>query len=231
MDFLRSCHERFQQGDCDVVYGYQVQRRGNWLTRVTGDAFWRLFNFLCHTQLHHNQVMARLMSRRFVASVLRHREQDPFILGLWANTGYVQIPLPIVKTFSGVSLYTSYRRITLALNSIIAFSGRPLLPSAAIGILICFLASLWVTFLIVRWLLWGNEIEGWTSVIVSVWFLGGANLFFIGLVGLYVSRIFGEVKQRPNVIVRATYGDMNQASQIEEPATPADRKLYGSAQR
>lgn len=228
MDFLGTCRERFLHADCDVVYGYQLQRRGNWLTRVTGDAFWRLFNFLCNTKLHHNQVMARLMSRRFVASLLQHREQDPFVLGLWSATGYVQVALPIAKSFTGVSSYTPYRRVALALNSIIAFSGRPLLLSAAIGIVICFFASLWVIFLISRWLVWGNEIEGWTSVIVSVWFLGGANLFFIGLVGLYVSRIFGEVKRRPNVIVRATYGDLKQVSYIESAGTTADQILAES---
>jgi putative glycosyltransferase len=163
------------------------------------------------------------MSKRYVASLLRHREQDPYIVGLWATTGYTQIPLPIVKSFTGVSSYTTYRRVTLALNSIVAFSGRPLLLSAAIGILICFLASIWIIFLVGRWLLWGSEIEGWTSVIVSVWFLGGANLFFIGLIGLYVSRIFGEVKHRPNVIVRATYGNLNEVALVEGPATAADQ--------
>lgn len=219
MDFLRSCHERFLHGDCDVVFGYQEQRRGDWLARLTGEAFWKLFNFLCRTKLHHNQVTARLMSRRYVASLLRHREQDPYIVGLWATTGYVQIALPITKSFSGVSSYNTNKRVMLALNSIIAFSGRPLLLSAAVGLLICFLASLSVIFLIGQWLLWGNEIEGWTSVMVSVWFLGGANLFFIGLVGLYISRIFSEVKQRPNTIVRASYGNLNRAPWAEEAAT------------
>ena len=223
MDFLVACRKRFLQGDCDVVYGYQVKRRGNWLTKVTGDAFWRLFNFLCNTKLHHNQVTARLMSRRYVTSLLRHREQDPYIVGLWATTGYTQIPLPIVKSFTGVSSYTTYRRVMLALNSIVAFSGRPLLLSAALGIFICILASAWIIFLVGRWLLWGSEIEGWTSVIVSVWFLGGANLFFIGLIGLYVSRIFGEVKHRPNVIVRATYGNLKDGSFIEAPRTTTDQ--------
>jgi putative glycosyltransferase len=225
MDFLRTCYERFLQGNCDVVYGYQLQRRGNWLTKVTGNTFWWLFNFLCNTKLHNNQVTARLMSRRYVASLLRHREQDPYIVGLWATTGYTQIAVPIVKSSTGVSTYTTYRRVALALNSIVAFSGRPLLLSAAIGIIICCLASLWIIYLIGRWLLWGNEIEGWTSVIVSVWFLGGANLFFMGLVGLYVSRIFGEVKQRPNVIVRATYGNLKDVSFTESAATSTDESF------
>jgi len=227
MDFLRVCHERFLRGDCDVVFGYQKQRRGNWLTRAPGNAFSSLFNLLCNMEVQPNQVAARLMSRRYVASLLTHRESDPYMIGLWAITGYVQIALPIVKSSTGISSYTAYKRVALALNSIVSFSGRPLLLSAAIGILICFLAGIWVTFLIGRWLLWGNEVEGWTSVIVSVWLLGGTNLFFIGLVGLYVSRIFGQVKQRPNVIVRATYGDLKQVSPNEGSGTTTDQKLCG----
>ncbi len=225
MDFLRECLDRFRRGDCDVVYGYQERRRGNRLMQATGDAFFRLFNFLCKTKLQANQVTARLMSRRYVASLLRHREQDPYIVGLWATTGYTQVALPILKSASGVTTYTTYKRIALALNSIVAFSARPLLLSAAVGIVICFLASLYVFYLVGRWLIWGNEIEGWTSVIASVWFLGGVNLFFTGLVGLYISRVFDEVKQRPNVIVRAAYGNFKAAQSVAEAAPETNRTV------
>lgn len=205
MDFLRICHERFQQGDCDVVYGYQVQRRGNWFTRVSGELFWKLFNILCNIDVPKNVVIARLMSKRYVASLLQHRENDPFIAGLWVATGYKQVGLPIVKSFTGVSSYSNFRRFSLAVNSIVSFSGRPLLLCAGVGIFICLAASVYIAYLLGRWLIMGNPIEGWTSLIISVWLLGGTNLFFIGLVGLYISRIYTEVKRRPNVIIRAVY--------------------------
>jgi putative glycosyltransferase len=218
MDFLRECYERFEQGDCDVVYGYQNQRRGNWLTRMTGEAFWKVFNFLCQTKLPRNLVTARLMSKRYVASLLEHPEYDPYIVGLWVSTGYNQIGLPIVKQFTGFSSYSNFRRVSLAVNSIVSFSSRPLLLSAGLGIFICLIASLCVVYLICRWLILGNEIEGWTSLTVSVWFMGGANLFFIGLVGLYVSKIFTEVKRRPNVIIKAVYGNLRRV-QTDQKAT------------
>jgi putative glycosyltransferase len=208
MEFLRTCYERFKQGDCDVVYGYQEQRRGDWLTRATGEVFWKLFNFLCNTKLPRNLVTARLMSKRYVTSLLEHREHDPYIAGLWVSTGYNQIGLPIVKRFTGYSTYSTFRRVALAVNSIVSFSSRPLLLSAGLGIFICLMASLYVIYLICQWLILGNPIEGWTSLIISVWFMGGVNLFFIGLAGLYISKIFTEVKQRPNVIIRAVYGDL-----------------------
>jgi len=223
MDFLRTCYERFQQGDCDVVYGYQVKRRGTWLTRVTGEVFWKAFNFLCSTKLPRNPVTARLMSKRYVASLLEHHEHDPYIMGLWSSTGYTQIGLPIEKQYSGYSTYSMLRRTSLALNSIVSFSNRPLLLSAGIGLVICLLASLYVIFLTGQWLILGNPIEGWTSLIVSVWFLGGINLFFIGLVGLYVSKIFTEVKGRPNVIVRQVYGELPLPRENEQANTIRNR--------
>ena len=227
MDFLKTCHERFRQDDCDVVYGYQVERRGKWLTRVTGELFWKVFNFLCNTKLPRNPVTARLMSKRYVASLLEHREHDPYIVGLWVTTGYNQVGLPVDKQYSGFSTYSTLRRIRLAVHSIVSFSSRPLLLSAGIGIVICMLASLYVIYLIGQWAILGNPIEGWTSLIVSVWFLGGINLFFIGLVGLYISKIFAEVKQRPNVIIRQVYGELP-ATRRDEQTTPI---RHGAAER
>jgi putative glycosyltransferase len=227
MDFLKTCHERFRQGDCDVVYGYQAERRGTWPARMTGEWFWKVFNFLCNTKLPRNLVTARLMSKRYVASLLEHREHDPYIVGLWVTTGYDQVGLPIDKQDSGFSTYSTLRRVRLAVHSIVSFSSRPLLLSAGIGIVICMLASLYVIYLIGQWVILGNPIEGWTSLIISVWFLGGINLFFIGLVGLYISKIFAEVKQRPNVIIRQVYGELP-ATRRDEQTTPV---RHGAAER
>jgi putative glycosyltransferase len=100
------------------------------------------------------------------------------------------------------------KRLSLTITSIASFSARPLLLSAIVGIVICAIALVLVGYVVARWLLFGNTVEGWTSVIISVWIIGGVNLFFIGLVGLYISKIFTEVKQRPVAIVRAVYGNV-----------------------
>lgn len=208
MDFLAVCYDRMRQGDCDVVYGYQEHRKGRFFERLTGEIFWRLFNALSSTKLPRNLINARLMTRRYVLSLLQHRERDPFLGGLWTLTGYVQVGYPIVKTSTGTSSYSLRKRLSHTINSITSFSGRPLLLSTILGLVICAIAFVLVAYLFTRWLLFGNTIEGWTSVIISVWIIGGVNLFFIGLVGLYISKIFTEVKQRPNAIVRAVYGNV-----------------------
>jgi putative glycosyltransferase len=212
MDFLVDCHERMKRGDCDVVYGYQQRRKGAWLERTGGALFWRLFNLLCSTKLTPNLVTARLMTRRYVSSLLQHRERDAFLAGLWALSGYAQCALPIEKSSSGTSSYDPLKRLSQAAVSITSFSSRPLLLSTFLGAFICTLALLAVVFLMARWLLFGNAVEGWTSLIITVSFMGGMNLLFVGLVGLYVSRIFNEVKQRPYTLVREVYGDTGQGA-------------------
>jgi putative glycosyltransferase len=218
MDFLGVCYDRMGKGDCDVVYGYQVQRKGQFFERFTGRLFWRLFNFLSSVKLPRNPVIARLMTRRYLASLLQHRESDPFIGGLWMLTGYQQVGCPIVKTSAGTSSYSLRKRISQTITSITSFSARPLLLSAIVGLGICAIAFVLVAYLVARWLLFGNTVEGWTSVIISVWFIGGVNLLFIGMVGLYISKIFTEVKHRPNAIVRAVHGNIPAAA---DPRTVA----------
>ncbi|MBV8752182.1 MAG: glycosyltransferase family 2 protein [Hyphomicrobiales bacterium] len=215
MDFLAICYDRIKKGDCDVVYGYQIHRKGQFFERITGGLFWWLFNFLSSLKLPRNLVIARLMTRRYMLSLLQHRESDPFIAGLWTLTGYVQVGCPIVKTSVGTTSYSLRKRLSQTITSISSFSARPLLLAAIVGSGICAIAFVLVAYLVARWLLFGNTVEGWTSVMISVWIIGGVNLFFIGLVGLYISKIFTQVKQRPTAIVRAVYGNIPAAADPE----------------
>lgn len=205
IEFLRLCRQRIAKGDCDVVYGYQEKRSGSWLERFTGTIFWSIINALSSTHVPPNLVTSRLMTKRYVASLLQHREREPFLAGLWALTGYKQVGLPIVKSPSGFSSYNVLKRVKQAVTSVTSFSSRPLLLSALIGLGICTVALIAIAYLVVGWMLWGNSIEGWTSLIIAVCLMGGANLFFVGIVGLYISKIFIEVKQRPYSIVRDIY--------------------------
>ena len=163
MDFLAACYERMRQGDCDVVYGYQEHRKGRPFERLTGGFFWWLFNVLSSRKLPRNQVMARLMTRRYMLSLLQYREGDPFMAGLWSLTGYVQVGIPIVKTSAGTTSYSVRKRLSQTITSITSFSARPLLLSALVGIVICAIAFILVAYLVTRWLLFGNTVEGWTS--------------------------------------------------------------------
>lgn len=204
-ELLGVFHERFERGDCDVVYGVQQERMGGVFRRVSGALFYRLFNWLSPLQIPRNLVIARLMSRRYVEALLEFRERELFFAGLLFLAGFKQVPVLIEKTFKGESSYSLARRLSITVNSIISFSDKPLRLIFYSGALISLVAGLYIINLVVAKLFFGVSVDGWTSLIVSVWFLGGLTILFLGTLGMYISKIFLETKARPNAIVRQIF--------------------------
>lgn len=190
----------------DVVYGVQETRKGSWFERWSGELYYTILNYLINIDHPRNVVTARLMSRRYVNALLQFREQELVISCIWVITGFKQIPLAVKKhTREGASNYTLPKKIGLAVNTITSFSEVPLRLIFYIGLAIFFLALLYTGYLIFLKLALSTIIEGWTSVIVSIWLLGGMIISFIGLIGIYLSKVFSETKQRPSSIVREIY--------------------------
>lgn len=196
---------------CDVVYGVQSSRKGGLFERVSGDLFYRAINYLSGTNMPRNIVVARLMSRRYVESLLEYREREIFIAGLWHITGYDQRPLTITKRSKGSSTYTLRRKLSILVNSVTSFSERPLRFIFYTGVLISLVSLVYIAMRVYFKLAHGVSIEGWTSLIVSVWLLGGMTISFLGIIGIYLSKIFTEVKARPYTTVRAVYGGRKRA--------------------
>jgi putative glycosyltransferase len=192
--------------DCDVIYGVQKNRKGGWFERWTGSCYYQIINFLSGMVLPPNMVTARLMTRRYVESLLLHQERELDIGGLWLITGYLQIPYEVIKHSTSETTYTFIRKISLLVNSVTSFSSFPLMLIFYIGALISLGSAFNITFIIVQWYLSSMPLEGWTSIIASIWLLGGFILLSIGVVGVYLSKIFEEVKGRPYTIVRKIYG-------------------------
>lgn len=194
-----------QAGDVDAVYGYQIERKGNRIEQVTGRLAYLLFNALLPISVPRNAVTARLMKREYVDSLLLHREQQTIIGGLWVLTGYKQLGMPVNKLSRAGSTYSVWRRWLTLIDSITAFSEVPLVGIFYLGLFISFLSTVIGIYLFVRKIFFGNVMEGWVSVMISVWFIGGVLVFCIGLVGIYISKIFIETKGRPYTIVRKVY--------------------------
>lgn len=203
-ELLKEFHKTISLRKCDVVYGYQNSRDRGFIDRVSGEIYYWAVNAVSNIKIPRNLVTARLMTRRFVQSLLRYREREVFISGLWASTGYEQVGVPLTKGSGAQSSYTFWHRLSLAWMSVISFSDRPLIFAALAGASISLGSFAVILYLIVRRLT-QNMAAGWASVIASIWLMGGLTIFFIGLVGLYVSKIFIEVKQRPYTIVRDIY--------------------------
>lgn len=190
---------------CDVVYGVQARRRGGWLARCSGQLFYFLFRSITGLALPANAVVARLMTRRYVDALLRHQEREVFINGLWHITGFTQVPWPVKKYSTSKTTYTLQKKFSLFVNSITSFSNAPLVGIFYIGLLITSTSAAYVLYLIFRWIFFSKTLTGWTSVMSSIWLIGGLIILFIGVVGIYLSKIFSEVKYRPYTIVRHIY--------------------------
>jgi putative glycosyltransferase len=189
----------------DMVYGVQDTRKGGWFERASGNLFYTLFNWLSNYPVPRNVVTARLMTQRYVISLVEHKDREIFLLGLWTITGYKQMPLMIHKHSKGNSTYDLRRKMAVFVNSVTSFSSKPLIFVFYLGLAISFLAAAAVAYLVIQRIFFGVFLTGWPSLIVSVWLLGGLTIFCLGIIGIYLSKIFGETKQRPYTVVRERY--------------------------
>jgi len=204
-EWLIGFTEQISRDKCDAVYGVQQQRKGNLFERWSGQWFYIIFNALTGLSLPENIVTTRLMTRRYVDALLRHQEREVFIAGLWHITGFKQTSQIVKKHSTSKSTYTLSKKIAVLVNSVTSFSNTPLIGIFYIGISVLFFASIYTACLLTRWFFFAKPLSGWTSLMASIWLLGGMVISFIGIVGIYLSKIFSETKQRPYTIVRHVY--------------------------
>jgi putative glycosyltransferase len=216
-EWLGAFARRMDHERCDVVYGVQQSRKGNAFERLSGRWFYRFFRAVTGLALPENLVTARLMSRRYVDALLRHDEREVFMAGLWAITGFDQRPEAVVKHSTHPSTYTLRRKLSLLVNSITSFSNAPLTGIFYVGVGISLIALGYTAFLVFHWLFLARPPSGWTSVMASIWLLGGLIISFIGIVGIYLSKIYSETKRRPYTIVREIHRGGDRAPREPRP--------------
>lgn len=204
-DLLGEFWDEMQITGADVVYATQSARQDRLLERAGARAFYAAFNALSTVNLPQNLMTLRLMTRRYVSALVQHRERELMIAGLWAITGFHQVPKPVQKRHKGITTYDVRRKIATLVNSVTSFSNRPLVYIFYLGVSISTLAGFAALYLLIRRVFFDTLLTGWPSLIVSVWLLGGLTLLCLGVIGIYVSKIFLETKQRPYTIVRAVY--------------------------
>lgn len=204
-EWLEAFAQQMKQDCCDVVYGVQERRKGNWFERWSGQWFYRLFKALTGLALPENIVTARLLVRRYVDALLCHQEREVFMAGLWHITGFDQRAQFIKKHNTSETTYTFRRKMSLLVNSVTSFSNAPLVSIFYIGVAISLFALAYIAYLVTHWIFLANPMSGWTSVMASIWLLGGMIISFIGVVGIYLSKIFSETKHRPYTIVKQIY--------------------------
>lgn len=202
MEFSRLMSE----DNADVVYGRQEKRKGGWFERWSGEVYYTIFNWLADLDHPRNIVTARIMTRRYINALLEHREREMVISCLWIIAGFKQSSMIVNKIANSKTTYSLSKKFKHATNAITSFSEFPLKLIFYFGIIIFLIALVYAGFLVFNRVFMEHPAEGWTSVMASIWLLGGMVISFIGVIGIYLSKIFIEAKQRPYFIVRDIYG-------------------------
>lgn len=196
----------------DVVLARRGARCDPPLKRVTSWLFYRIFSYLADIEYDGESGNFRIMSRTVVANFRRMGEQLRFFGGLvqWMGFPTSSIVVEHAERFEGKSTYTFAKLWKLASETIIAHSDKPLRLAVRFGFLMAFFSFLYGTYIIGNALFYSSPILGWSSLIVSLYFIGGIIIAILGILGIYLGKTFDESKKRPLYIIRrATFDEPN----------------------
>jgi len=191
----------------DVAYGVRRKRDGETaFKKATASAFYKFLRSISDTDIPADTGDFRLMSREVVEALRSLPERDRFMRGLVAWVGFTQVPVYFDRAsrHAGATKYSLTRMIKLGSSGIVGFSDKPLLLTVVTGFIVMGLAFLGLIYVALSLAFgWGDLVRGWASVVVIVMFFSGVQLIFLGVAGIYISRIFVEVKQRPLYLIRS----------------------------
>jgi glycosyltransferase involved in cell wall biosynthesis len=192
-EFLDKYHD-----GCDVVYGVRKNRDTDTaFKRITAQGFYR-FMQLMGVDVVYNHADYRLMSRRALEGLAEYQEVNLFLRGIVPLIGYRSdyVYYDRHERFAGESKYPLKKMLSFAVEGITSFSVRPLRIISTVGIIIALLSGFGLLYALISKLC-GWAVPGWTAIVSSIWLLGGIQLFCLGVVGIYIGKIYNEVKGRP----------------------------------
>lgn len=193
----------------DVVYAVRRERTGQGLlSRLQAHAFYWLFEKLSEVKMPREVGDFRLLDRCVVDAINAMPERTRFMKGIFAWVGFRQIGIPYTQEerIHGESSFNLVRLLRFAFDGLVAFSDMPLRMWTVIGAVVSGFAFLYIVVRLVRTLVFGIDVPGYESIIVTILFLGGVQLITLGIIGHYLGRVFNEVKGRPLYIVRERLG-------------------------
>jgi putative glycosyltransferase len=156
-----------------------------------------------------------------VRALIQHQDREICLAALWVITGFDQRPLEVVKGSRPGSSYSLRARASALVNAVTSFSNRPLIYIFYMGAAVVTISLLAAVALVIQALTGGIGVAGYASLIISIWFLGGLTLFSVGIVGVYLAKVFTETKNRPYTVIRAEYGTPEVDEHAGAPAADA----------
>jgi dolichol-phosphate mannosyltransferase len=206
--------EQYKQG-YDVVYAQRIRRKEPWLLRLCYFVFYRMMAKVSDVKLPLDAGDFGLMSRRVVDEFRRMPEHHRYLRGMRTWIGYRQTGVPVERAerHSGKSKYNLMWLIKLAADGVFAFSTVPIRAAALFGAAAMFSCTGYVLYAVYAKLFLRESPQGFTALIVAVTFLSGVLLFFLGVIGEYVGRIYEETKARPLYIIGRVVGNLQTGTQ------------------
>ncbi len=199
--------EILESGEYDSVATRRVTRKGeppvrSWFARM----YYKIINRISDTDIVDGARDFRLMKREMVETIVSMGEYNRFSKGIFGWVGFKTCWLPFenVERVAGETKWSFWKLARYGMDGITNFSQAPLLAASRLGFLMTFLAALWLIFIVVRKLIFGDPVAGWASTICVISFIGGLQLFFLGIIGEYIAKIYLETKHRPHYIVSET---------------------------
>lgn len=186
----------------DIVYGVRRERRTDtWFKRLSAEAFYKLMKRV-DDEIIFNHADFRMMSNRAVKALMAYPERNLFLRGIVRQLGFQEgyVYYNRKAREAGDSKYPLRKMIAFSVDGITSFSVAPLRFITCVGLIMTFMAFVFIVYALVR-NFEGETIQGWTSLLVSLWFIGGIVTTSIGITGLYVGKIYIEVKHRPRYFI------------------------------
>ena len=192
-----------QNTELDIIYGLVNTRKGGFIKAIMGNLFYRIMVWVSDVKIPKNISWQILMKKDYVTALMQYDEAETLPSGLMMLTGFNQSSIQIEKSYKGNSTYSFSKRLKLAMNSITAFSSKPMVFIGLIGLGITFIAFIGMISAIIIKLFFLNYQPGWISIILSIWLIGGLILSSVGITGIYIAKIFNQVKRRPLYIIKS----------------------------
>ena len=202
IDVIDQFIEKFIDEQCDVVYGVRSDRKTDTgFKRHTAQAFYKLMN-LMGAEIIYNHADYRLLSHRALDGLAEFKEVNLFLRGLVPLVGYKSdfVYYERHERFAGDSKYPLKKMIAFAIEGLTSLSVKPIRLVTTVGISVFLLSLVPLLYSLIQWL-GGNTIQGWTTLILSIWTLGGIQILCIGIIGEYIGKIYLETKNRPRFII------------------------------
>lgn len=202
---IAQMYDSLQREDYDCVASYRSTRTGEpKLRSLFANLFYRLMGMISDTEIVNGARDFRLMTRQMVNAIIGMQEYHRFSKGLFGFVGFRTkwIPYENVERVAGQTSWSFWGLCKYSLEGIVAFSTKPLHLSSILGFLLCVCSFLFVCYTVVRTLIWGDPVDGYPTLICMITFLGGIQLFSIGILGQYIAKMYTEIKRRPIYIIK-----------------------------